>query len=194
MCCHGVRTCALSTFSGVRHMVCLGNYACQDAIVSLAGDMVFGWAPFAGLDGKFNFATGGDHCVRQVGGPSSFSFVMRKARFTFEQASNASILCDTGPFACGNAKVVLSEGSCLHITCSEFNACDGLQVLPLVAGNTNFQCYCSGSKCGWTNSYSYCSNTTSANPNPCVLAETDLCFRPASAFERLGVIWKQQKT
>ena len=158
--------------------------------------MVFGGGAFAGFGGKFNFATGGDHCVREVGGPDSPppSFVMRLATFTFEQPSNARILCDTGDFACRNGKVVLSEGSCLHITCSTMNACLNMQVLPLVAGNDNFQCHCSGNACGWIGRYSYCSFTTSANPNPCALAQTDSCFRPASAFQRLGVIWKQQKT
>lgn len=160
--CCGKDSCRESSFSSVRNMACLGDFSCQsETSVTLTGDLMVGAGNTAGADSTFTFTNGGNHCVRIVGEASNTA--LAESTLVVEQPSNVSMLCDVGGFSCQEVHVLLSSGSCLHVTCGDQD-CQGFDVLPLVAGDTSFQCFCTGSGCSWTNSYTYCEKTTDSDP------------------------------
>lgn len=183
MCCG--RNCRESNFTAVRNMACIGQQACLRASVSLAGDLFVGDTdgdqgnsnPFAGRLANFHFTTGGKHCVQTLGGNSS-QRPLRDATLTFEQPSNVRMLCQQGKEPCPGVKVLLPRESCFHVNCdAEFwESCENFQVLPLVDGETDFRCYCSGgTSCAWTDNYDYFETLTAANSsNPCATAQLGL--------------------
>eukprot|EP00435_Cladocopium_sp_Y103_P008353 s299_g2.t1 len=175
------RGCRLSSFTKVRNMACIGQQACQDASVTLAGDLFVGGTdgsasgtnPWAGRLANFNFTTGGSHCVQTLGATFSQQ-ALRQASLTFEEPSNVRMLCQEGIDPCWLTTVRLPRGSCFHVNCTSESpsTCLNFKVLPLVDGETDFRCYCSGGDaCAWTAQpqFSYCENTTA---DPC---GSDIC-------------------
>eukprot|EP00435_Cladocopium_sp_Y103_P003348 s299_g1.t1 len=161
-------------------MACIGEQACRDASVTLAGDLfvggtdgsISGTNPFAGRLANFNFTTGGSHCVQTLGAINSQE-PLREASLTFEQPSNVRMLCEQGAEPCRDVKVRLPSGSCFHVNCT-LESCENFAVLPLVDGETDFRCYCSGGDaCAWTAQlqFSYCEDTTA---DPCGSYETEV--------------------
>lgn len=176
VCCRGTRTCEDGIFTGVRSMACSGSHACFNATVRMTGDL-FVVTNNAADRSDFTWTTGGSHCIRTYGPGASR---LAHSTLTFEQSSNIQMDCTGGTFnTCRDNEVKVPPGSCLHVICSRPDSptliyCSFLKVKPLVDGDLDFECYCTGGdNCNWISSFTtpdggtLCKRTTDANPNPC---------------------------
>lgn len=164
VCCNGRQTCQDSSFEFVRSMACFGSLACHRSSVNLSQNLVVGGrtAQQPASEASFSWRGSEGNCIRITGGNQSLG----RSNLTFE-AGNVRMLCNKGTEACKEVKVVLSSGSCFHVTCgSSDQHCNNFEVLP-AASESTFQCFCTGDNCGWTAQFSYCQNTTQTNPHPC---------------------------
>lgn len=165
VCCYeGWPACNQATLTNVGSMACIGvsGSVCNSARPTLTGDLVLS-GPNSGQYGGFTFK-GPSHCIRSIG-----TVAGNRANFFIDQSSNILMQCE-GRDSCNgnNVYVRVPDGSCLHVKCDGQFSCNLLQVIP-TGDTSNFRCYCSGISCSWTNSRSYCSETTG---NPC---GTDIC-------------------
>lgn len=160
-------------------MACSGSHACFNATVRMTGDL-FVVTNNAADRSDFTWTTGGSHCIRTYGPGASR---LAHSTLTFEQSSNIQMDCTGGTFnTCRDNEVKVPPGSCLHVICSRPDSptliyCSFLKVKPLVDGDLDFECYCTGGdNCNWISSFTtpdggtLCKRTTDANPNPCALA------------------------
>eukprot|EP00435_Cladocopium_sp_Y103_P029270 s2681_g7.t1 len=164
--------CNFATLTNVRNMACVGN-SCERVKPTLTGNLL-AVGSFAGQHGEYTFVGTQNHCIRSIvpDRPSIDGSIrpFLRATFTFEQPSNIVMECDGEEYPCQNANVELPEGSCFHVKCEAATSCYQLVVRPKDDGKDNFQCHCTGSQCdAWTATNQYCSTTTAANPDPCVV-------------------------
>lgn len=166
VCCSGSSACTDTTVTNVRHMACIG-FSCFRVDATLVGDLTIRSTSTVGPDSSFTFTEGASHCIRVLGASTSNRLV--RAEFTFQKPSNISMRCNAGTKDCQQVDVNLPKGSCFHVDCgSSGTSCQSFEVDPLVPGETDFKCFCSGSgsNCAWANSpdHPYCETTTDANP------------------------------